>query len=62
MARTLFSVVLLFRIPLTLLQTGSFVEPNILLGAASACQKLYYRFWRKAAIRRNDILSLKRDE
>jgi hypothetical protein len=26
--------------------TGSFVEPNILLGAASACQTLYDRSWR----------------
>ena len=30
--------------------TGSFVEPNILLGEASACQTLYDRSWRKAAV------------
>jgi hypothetical protein len=33
--------------------TGLFVEPNILVGAASACQTLYDRFWREADIRQN---------
>jgi hypothetical protein len=53
MARTLFSVVLLLtpHSANAALQTGSFVEPNILLGAASACQTLYDRSWRKAAVR-----------
>jgi hypothetical protein len=33
--------------------TGSFVEPNILLGAALACQTLYDRSWREAAVSRD---------
>src|SRR5258708_2568573 len=45
MAGTLFSVVLLLtpHSPDAAQHTGSFVEPNILLGAASACQTLYDR-------------------
>src|SRR5260370_6751878 len=57
MAGTLFSVVLLL-MPHSAdaaQHTGSFVEPNIfepniLVGAASACQTLYDRSWRKADI------------
>jgi len=52
MAGTLFSVVLLLT-PHSgdaAQHTGSFVEPNILVGAASACQTLYDRSWRKADI------------
>jgi hypothetical protein len=52
MAGTLFSVVLLLtpHSADAAQHAGLFVEPNMLAGAASACQTLYDRSWRKAAI------------
>jgi hypothetical protein len=52
MAGTLFSVVLLLtpHSADAAQHIGSFVEPNILVGAASACQTLYDRSWRKMVV------------
>jgi hypothetical protein len=56
---TLFSVVLLLtpHSADAAQHTGSFVEPNILVGAASACQTLHDPSWRKAGARHGDNIS-----